>query len=685
MATIQIEYKLPNKLSQKYRFDAKSSNIGGFSWTFPGYRRTDNQKVLIKAIQNIPNHSIEFRDKYAKREYKILKDVGHNCILTLIDYFPAKDGEQPVLVFEFYENGNLDEFFRKFKNNASYPSESLSMIKMKVIFGLLSSIHYLHSRKIIHRDIKPANIVLDKNECPILIDFGLARYLYKKDTELDQNLTACGTQYYQAPEVKTHSYTFSADIYSFGYVCIFMFTKAQNFLPTVEETRKSLSGIPEEMIDMIIKCINEIPNKRPTSIELIQFFTQFNSDSLPFDLINNEKKIMELKEYIDFALLPELKEVLKCSQSSISTADLLILENQKLIQSILKLEKENKQLRNKMNIAKDELKHLVNSISVSSLIKAIEICQNQPILLKYEGPDSIGVFGFLSLHQQSKFHSNFIASQSSNDIYNLLFNNNDNYCFPQPDTYVDIHFKNSINVQTFGIVTSEFNDFLLKSFILYGINESRYTQLLNQNNDPNLLKPNNSVIYHLNNNEKFSLLRFVVKEGISRNNGINATIKSSPVILRHINFNNYQFPYYPQSNYCRIDNVLITGNSFGFSSFFQKNPINKICTFGSKENDVQWFEVSLVDYSLISNGYSIWRTDNITMNTWSIYGADENDEWEMIHENTVETSASSVNSPPTFETFRISDTRPYTKFRLYSPTKVLLYYLDFYVVLIPHS
>ena len=41
--------------------------------------------------------------------------------------------------------------------------------------GILKIIQHLHSTGLLHRDIKPANILIDEENRPYLVDFGLAK------------------------------------------------------------------------------------------------------------------------------------------------------------------------------------------------------------------------------------------------------------------------------------------------------------------------------------------------------------------------------------------------------------------------------------------------------------------------------------------------------------------------------
>lgn len=74
---------------------------------------------------------------------------------------------------------------------------------------------FLHSQKLIHRDVKSANVFYETDynghATYVLGDFGESKILLRKSAD-----TIAGTNRWIAPEVFKSSYSFEADVWSFG-------------------------------------------------------------------------------------------------------------------------------------------------------------------------------------------------------------------------------------------------------------------------------------------------------------------------------------------------------------------------------------------------------------------------------------------------------------------------------------
>ena len=65
--------------------------------------------------------------------------------------------------------------------------EQFIVISKSLIFQVLCAVAFLHDRRIAHRDIKPGNIMLSKEGCVKLIDFGVSSK-NEPDTEKTHDL-----------------------------------------------------------------------------------------------------------------------------------------------------------------------------------------------------------------------------------------------------------------------------------------------------------------------------------------------------------------------------------------------------------------------------------------------------------------------------------------------------------------
>lgn len=149
-----------------------------------------------------------------------------------------------------------------------------------VIHELLKAVNFLHSRKRIHRDIKVDNILLSRNGCVKLADFGTAVQLTFQ--RLHRN-TIAGTPYYMAPELISRSdYGEKVDIWSVGISVVELMTGVPpiNTLDPIKALEviqtKGIVGLKNKRFSEDIchfvntRCLQIEPHLRATAAELLE-------------------------------------------------------------------------------------------------------------------------------------------------------------------------------------------------------------------------------------------------------------------------------------------------------------------------------------------------------------------------------------------------------------------------------
>jgi serine/threonine protein kinase len=135
-----------------------------------------------------------------------------------------------------------------------------------------------------HCDLKPSNILIDKNGCAWISDFGTSQFEESDRTQT----TATGTVHYAAPEMfEDNGYTNKVDVFSFGSVLYEILAGKPVFPPDMmpfpvlrQLHKKKMPEIPEDIQgyarDLIKRCWSFDPAKRPSFDQILAELRQEN-------------------------------------------------------------------------------------------------------------------------------------------------------------------------------------------------------------------------------------------------------------------------------------------------------------------------------------------------------------------------------------------------------------------------
>ncbi|CAN1320358.1 Probable receptor-like serine/threonine-protein kinase At4g34500 [Linum perenne] len=189
---------------------------GGYGVVYRGVL-TDGSVIAVKNLLNNKGQA----EKEFKVEVEAIGKVRHKNLVGLIGY--CADGSRRMLVYEYVENGNLEQWL----HGIDGPVSPLSWdIRMKIAIGTAKGLAYLHEGlepKVVHRDVKSSNILLDAKWNPKVSDFGLAKLLGSESSYVTTRVM--GTFGYVSPDyASTGMLNEGSDVYSFGVLLMEIIT-----------------------------------------------------------------------------------------------------------------------------------------------------------------------------------------------------------------------------------------------------------------------------------------------------------------------------------------------------------------------------------------------------------------------------------------------------------------------------
>ncbi|GLT89085.1 hypothetical protein SLE2022_070850 [Rubroshorea leprosula] len=243
-------------------------------------------------------------------EVRILCQVNHRSLVRLLGC--CVELEQPIMVYEYIENGNLFDHIRG--RNAGVRSQLTWRRRLQVAHDTAEGLAYLHFSAvppIYHRDVKSSNILLDENLNGKVSDFGLSRLA---QTDMSHISTcAQGTLGYLDPEYyRNYQLTDKSDVYSFGVVLLELLTsqKAIDFNRDADDVNLAVyvqrMAEEERLLEVVDPMLKE--KASPLEVDTMKALG-FLALSCLEERRQNRPSMKEVAEEIEYLMSIETGEV----------------------------------------------------------------------------------------------------------------------------------------------------------------------------------------------------------------------------------------------------------------------------------------------------------------------------------------------------------------------------------------
>ncbi|KAL9229735.1 hypothetical protein vseg_005170 [Gypsophila vaccaria] len=264
---------------------------GGFGKVYEGILG-DNTKIAVKRLTDYESPG---GDKAFQREVEMISVAVHRNLLRLIGFCTTPT--ERLLVYPFMQNLSVAYRLRELK-----PGEAVLdwPTRKRISLGTARGLEYLHEHcnpKIIHRDVKAANVLLDEDFEAVVGDFGLAKLVDVRKTNVTTQVR--GTMGHIAPEyLSTGKSSQRTDVFGYGIMLLELVTgqRAIDFSRLEEEDdvllldhvkklerEKRLDAIVDknlgknydiQEVEMMIKvallCTQASPEERPAMSEVVR-------------------------------------------------------------------------------------------------------------------------------------------------------------------------------------------------------------------------------------------------------------------------------------------------------------------------------------------------------------------------------------------------------------------------------
>lgn len=264
--------RLANRLKQGPvhlgRFELKSElGVGAFGYVFKAFDSELSRYVALKVQRAGTFASDEDVERFL-REAQSIAQLNHPGIVAVYDSIRSEE-DTCYLVTEFVDGKSLELRLRE---------QDFSFAETADLIALIGdALQYAHEHGIVHRDVKPSNVIIDHDQKPHVMDFGLAKRDFDTGNEMTSIGRVMGTPAYMSPEQAlgdSRDVSPRSDVYSLGVILYEMLTGERPFqgnhrillMQVIEDEprspRRLKSNIPLDLETICLKALSKSPARR---------------------------------------------------------------------------------------------------------------------------------------------------------------------------------------------------------------------------------------------------------------------------------------------------------------------------------------------------------------------------------------------------------------------------------------